>query len=247
MEWWLALGSGLALGTVGSLHCLGMCGPLLLSMPKSGSSWPQQMLRLSIYHLSRTWVYVILGIVVGLFGRSLQSFIPESFHRHISIGVGVFTLIVYWWFKPQASSRFTQWVSQAMKKWWLDKSYMGQWLLGSLNALLPCGMVYVALATALGTGSAIGAGLLMFGFGLGTSPLLMALSMLKGSFSIPLLSKVRWKGLAVYACSGLLILRGLALGIPFLSPAEGYAQAVENNSEAVEASGPLHAPCCERK
>jgi len=115
---------------------------------------------------------------------------------------------------------------QAPGKWWgnlqasLSKSELpaAPWILGTLNALLPCGLVYVALAMGLATSSPIESMFLMFSFGLGTSPALMTVVGLGRVFRpSPSLGK-RLKTASVVVCSSLLILRGLGLGIPYLSP-----------------------------
>jgi len=91
--------------------------------------------------------------------------------------------------------------------------------IGFLNGLLPCGMVYLALGSALATGNMLNGALFMIFFGLGTMPALLAVAM--GGQLIPFSARQRLqKVLPVFVASMglLLILRGMNLGIPFVSP-----------------------------
>jgi sulfite exporter TauE/SafE len=92
-------------------------------------------------------------------------------------------------------------------------------LLGMANGLLPCGMVYVAIATALTTSTVNGSVLFMTMFGLGTLPAMMAIGYFGTSLSLNLRAAMRKAvpyGIALMAV--VLILRGMNLGIPFISP-----------------------------
>jgi len=92
-------------------------------------------------------------------------------------------------------------------------------LLGALNGLLPCGLVYVALAGAVSRGSLAAGILFMALFGLGTMPTMLAVSLSGRILPLAFRSKLR-AAIPVGVCllAMLLILRGLALGIPYLSP-----------------------------
>ncbi|WMJ73160.1 sulfite exporter TauE/SafE family protein [Cytophagaceae bacterium ABcell3] len=101
-------------------------------------------------------------------------------------------------------------------------SYPGLMFTGILNGFLPCGLVYMALAGSMATGGMISGSLFMAAFGLGTLPVMMAVS-LGGAFaSESIKSKIRKAVPAMMVVMGLvLILRGLNLGIPYVSPAVG--------------------------
>jgi hypothetical protein len=89
-----------------------------------------------------------------------------------------------------------------------------------LNGLLPCGLVYVALAGAVARGTLLAGICYMAWFGLGTMPTMLGISLSGKVF--PLYFRLRLRGaipLGVCLLAGLLILRGLALGIPYVSPA----------------------------
>ena len=95
---------------------------------------------------------------------------------------------------------------------------------GILNGFLPCGVVYLALSGAMATGNVFeGIGFMIL-FGLGTFPAMMAVSMVKNWIKpgfFPGFQKILWGMAIIFA--GLLIIRGLGLGIPYLSPMIGEA------------------------
>jgi sulfite exporter TauE/SafE len=91
--------------------------------------------------------------------------------------------------------------------------------LGFLNGLLPCGLVYTALAAATVSGSAAGGFGAMFLFGIGTAPALIILVILKNKMSFRLRQKLKPVSLVLSISIGLLlVVRGLNLGIPYISP-----------------------------
>lgn len=90
---------------------------------------------------------------------------------------------------------------------------------GLLNGLLPCGLVYVAIAAALATMSSLNAMLLMFSFGIGTIPVMAGLMIFGHLISINIRQKInRSVPYFVGLMAVMLILRGMNLGIPYLSP-----------------------------
>ena len=107
-------------------------------------------------------------------------------------------------------NEMSRWISQPGKA---HKYY----ILGFLNGLLPCGLVYIALGTAALSGSMQGSALVMLGFGLGTAPALIALVLFKQKLKAHWSFK-RWVPLVVGLTSVLMVLRGLDLGIPYISP-----------------------------
>ena len=64
--------AALTMGIVGSLHCVGMCGPIIMSIPWSNT---QKSLQISLYHVGRATTYAILGALVGGVG---QLFLPKD-------------------------------------------------------------------------------------------------------------------------------------------------------------------------
>lgn len=219
--------AAVTLGFFGSLHCLGMCGPLALALLPTGSSAPSLgriAVASSFYNLGRVATYALLGLAFGLLGSAARLAGAQQF---LSIATGV--VILLWLVLPKAyTQRFSTTrragAAIAKMKWTLSRllrshRFAAPFGVGLLNGLLPCGFVYLALAGALAQSSLVGSMLFMALFGAGTLPAMLALALPNGflspsfRFSIRRLLPV---GTTVVAL--LLIVRGLALGVPYLSP-----------------------------
>lgn len=204
------------LGLASSLHCLGMCGPLLSMFPwyKAGRSNLKSPL---IHHSGRILSYSIIGIIGGIIG---QSFIFIGLQQWLSIIAGISILLILL-FKSKLSSSLG-FILKPIQKLHQNKSIgssQKQFLLGNLNGFLPCGMVYVALGASIAGGSIINSVSYMFLFGLGTLPALFGLSLIQNWLS------QKWKAsfkkvsnALLIAMAVLFLLRGFNLGIPYLSP-----------------------------
>lgn len=218
---WLIIGTGFSIGLLGSLHCLGMCGPIALSLPVHQMPSTQKYLNVLLYNIGRAFTYAGMGALMGAFGTSLQLF---GWQQKLSILAGVLMLVmggIYLW-RPQwlSTHRWSSFVSRSLgRQLQKDKSYLTFFGIGILNGLLPCGMVYMALVTAFATGSILGGSMVMFFFGLGTLPLMASL-MISAQWVQPrfknLFKKIMPTWVIVMAV--LMILRGLNLGIPYVSP-----------------------------
>lgn len=216
MEFWLAFMLGLA----GSAHCAGMCGPIALALPTGGrSGWALVPNRVA-YNAGRVTTYCLLGVVFGLIGRSLAL---AGVQRWVSIGLGVAILVGLFVARARALTvRFAlpvAWLKSALGRLLRQQDLRSQYLLGGLNGLLPCGLVYIACVGAAATGGLFSGVQYMLAFGVGTVPMMLALGL--AGQALPLGFRLRLQKfipfcLAVVAV--LLILRGLALGIPYLSP-----------------------------
>lgn len=186
-----------------------------------------------IYHGSRVWVYTLIGILLGSMGESLLNVMNERSHRYLSIGTGLLLLMSYFLWplvsknNVHVSTVISKKTSQLFFSLQKEKGWAVQMILGGLNALLPCGMVYVALAMALGYGDVLSSAFVMFGFGLGTFPMMWGLSVFRHKWSWPWVRRWPLKSASVIVCSLLLVLRGLGLGIPYLSPSEGYSEVTQ--------------------
>ncbi|HOW32340.1 MAG TPA: sulfite exporter TauE/SafE family protein, partial [Bacteroidales bacterium] len=100
-------------------------------------------------------------------------------------------------------------------------SFSSLFLIGLLNGLLPCGLVYIAIAGSIGSGSALMGAIYMALFGLGTMPMLLAINLSGGFISTSLRKKInKLIPILVIIVGILFILRGLSLGIPYISPSE---------------------------
>lgn len=208
------------LGLVGSLHCAGMCGPLALALPASGGNAAGYFVGRLAYNLGRIITYCALGIVFGLLGKTL---LLAGVQRWLSITLGVLLLVGLLTSRRLALWRPVTAVVERVKRgmgFLLRRQSADALLgLGLLNGLLPCGLVYVACAGATATGDLFTGALYMVVFGLGTVPMMLAISLsgrlVPFSLRLKLLKAVP---VAVFLLATLLILRGMELGIPYVSP-----------------------------
>jgi hypothetical protein len=219
------LWSALLLGLLGSFHCVGMCGPIAFMLPVDRSHSLKKISQISTYHFGRLLAYSIIGLVFGLVGKSLYLF---GIQQQLSIAIGALMIIIvliptstfnkFNFSKPlyKLISKVKSSLGQAMKKKTADTFLT----IGFLNGFLPCGLVYMAVFGSLASASALEGGLYMFLFGLGTIPL-MTTAIYLGKFLNATIKQRIQKAIPVFVVIiGLLfIIRGLGLGIPYLSPA----------------------------
>ncbi|MFN5647982.1 MAG: sulfite exporter TauE/SafE family protein [Sphingobacteriales bacterium] len=217
------------LGLVSSLHCVGMCGPLAMMVPGSKPVAGKHNLRSIglpfLYNLGRASTYALFGLLFGLVGRGFAWF---GWQQKISVALGIIILIsvlVPGLIKHthpinQAVQQIMNRVRTGMSRLLFQGKPGSVYVFGLLNGLLPCGMVYMALAGAIATGDALKGAGFMFVFGLGTLPAMWSVSIFSGLIRQELRIKARKIYPAVMAVIGiLLILRGLNLDIPYISPA----------------------------
>ncbi|PWK17863.1 sulfite exporter TauE/SafE family protein [Xanthomarina spongicola] len=219
------LWSALLLGLLGSFHCVGMCGPIAFMLPVDRTHSFKKIIQIFTYHFGRLLAYSLIGLVFGLVGKSLYIF---GIQQQLSIVIGVIMILIvliptktfnkYNFSKPiyKLISKVKSALGQALKKKTADTFLT----IGFLNGFLPCGLVYMAVFGSLATASAIQGGLYMFLFGLGTIPL-MTTAIYLGKFLNATIKQRIQKAIPVFVVIiGLLfIIRGLGLGIPYLSPA----------------------------
>lgn len=216
--------SALVLGLLGSLHCLGMCGPIAFMLPLDQSNMTKKTMQLSIYHFGRLLAYGIIGMLFGFLGKGLALF---GIQQKLSIGIGVIMiLLVLIPTKYLNGHKFLTPVYSILGK---VKSKLGGELkkktpdafltIGFLNGFLPCGLVYMALLGAIAMGNPLQGGLYMMLFGLGTVPLMSLVVYSKGILGNSIKNKFR-KLIPVFVViiGVLFIIRGLGLGIPYVSP-----------------------------
>ncbi len=210
------------MGLFGSLHCVAMCGPLLLALPSVGENqWSKAKNRL-IYQIGRILTYGSIGFVIGFIGIGLSM---QGWQQGLSIGTGIILVLMglfhFLGTKNTSILKLQQKLLSPLIKqmgYWLHKPG-GTFMTGVLNGILPCGMVYMALATALNAGNAINGARFMLLFGLGTLPL-MLLTGIAGNFiksKIPFRLSA-WLPFLFLVMGTWFIMRGANLDIPFLSP-----------------------------
>ena len=167
-------------GLAGSLHCVGMCGPLVLLLAQDQPSAAQLQLRQGLYYLGKTGAYALLGAVAGAFGAGLGSLfagmqgVLSIVLGIVLVGIGVGLIRNARWLEGGGALARLPGFRAALAFFVRRRSAASTLGLGFLNGFLPCGLVYAALALAVASGSAPGGALTMTVFGLATIPALFA-------------------------------------------------------------------------
>lgn len=216
--------TALLLGLLGSFHCVGMCGPIALALPVHQYPPFQKYVGIVVYNIGRAFTYSILGLIFGLLG---QSFYIGGFQQSLSIFLGVFILISILFSYTRLNSvikfnfliRFINTLKNSLGKLFSKKGIHFLFIIGILNGLLPCGLVYMAVAGAVATGNYLNGSMFMFMFGMGTLPAMLAISVFGQFISVRFRNGMhKAVPVMVSIMAVLLIVRGLNLGIPMLSP-----------------------------
>ncbi|PRX50599.1 sulfite exporter TauE/SafE family protein [Salegentibacter salegens] len=218
--------SALIFGLLGSFHCVGMCGPIAFLLPVDHKNNLKKLGQIALYHFGRLSSYAIIGLLFGLLGNSFRLF---GLQQQLSILVGILMILIilipYKKFSKYNGSKFifkiVSKVKSSLGKQLKQKSPDTFYTIGFLNGFLPCGLVYMAVFGAIASGTALEGSLYMALFGLGTVPLMTAAIYLGNFINLNLRSKIR-KAVPVFVVimGMLFILRGMGLGIPYLSPME---------------------------
>ncbi|MDX2174144.1 MAG: sulfite exporter TauE/SafE family protein [Bacteroidota bacterium] len=231
--------AAISLGLLGSFHCIGMCGPIALALPVHQYSPFKKYLGILLYNLGRVSTYTFLGVIFGLLG---QSFFIGGFQQIVSISIGVLLLLsviltkTKWFNTPSFGFlyAFINKVKLQLGNLFSKKGLHFLFFIGLLNGLLPCGLVYLGIAGAMATGNYFKGAEFMFYFGIGTVPIMFAVAFLGQFITVKFRNNIRHAmPYVVSFMAVLLIVRGLNLGIPYVSP------EFEKNSNTVS--------CCEKK
>ncbi len=215
--------AALALGFLGSFHCIGMCGPIAMALPqRENSSIYYKAFQSLSYNLGRVITYGFLGLLLGALGKGL---FLGGLQQVVSITTGVLIVLIVLFpvilprsIKQASFFQFT-WFRKIFSTLIQSKNHLAFLFLGVINGFLPCGFVYIGLSAALLTGDPINASLFMMAFGLGTIPALFTLSLMGSFISLNFRNKIK-KAIPVFSIlvGVILILRGMNLGIPYISP-----------------------------
>jgi sulfite exporter TauE/SafE len=227
---WQLIISGFALGIVSSFHCVGMCGPIALSLPVYYLPAHKKLMGILFYHSGRILIYALLGLFFGFVGRQ---FYLAGLQQYFSIALGCIILLILLqstlgknWIRLKLFDQFQEKLQQVIAIYIQKKQLYGMLILGMANGLLPCGMVYLAITGAMAAGSLLGGVIFMAFFGLGTFPAMFLLTYFGSFISLKVRNSMK-KAIPFFVATMaiLLILRGLNLNIPMVSP-------VMNNSAA---------------
>jgi sulfite exporter TauE/SafE len=215
--------SALALGLLSSFHCVGMCGAIAFSLPTQHLKGVKKTAGILLYNSGRISTYTLLGLLFGLVGRQIEL---AGFQQWFSIIAGVTILFIVIQtsakkpvFHLPGFKKLNLWVQKLVAKFLSARSMSSMYMLGMANGLLPCGLVYLAITGALAAGTVAGAAGFMAAFGFGTFPALFLLSYFGYIISISTRNTMK-KAVPYVVCAMavLLILRGMNLDIPFVSP-----------------------------
>ena len=220
------IGSAFVMGLAGSLHCIGMCGPLALSLPVSHNSKLSRISGGLIYNSGRIVSYASMGLAFGSLGKVI---IATKWQSGLSVALGI--IILLYLLVPKKYFHFTQ-VNSVSKPFLLLRQQLGRlfqsrkfssiFFIGILNGFLPCGLVYLALTSSVVSASSLNGSMFMLFFGLGTFPLMFATVLMGNYLNQSIRQKIHKAVPALLFCMAvLLILRGMNLGIPFISPELG--------------------------
>lgn len=223
-------------GLISSLHCIGMCGPIALMLPLDRNNPTKKAFQIVLYHTGRLTAYASIGFVFGLLGKG---FFMAGMQQQLSLFIGV--AMIFMVLVPEkrlANYNFSKPIFKILSKvktklgnQFRKKSPKAIFTIGLLNGFLPCGLVYVALFGAIAMQSARYGILYMILFGLGTIPLMTGVLYLNTFLTLSIRNKIQKVIPYAGVCIGILfILRGLGLGIPYISPSSFslFVQATPN-------------------
>ena len=216
---WLAFSMGL----FGSLHCVGMCGPIAWSVSSMGNGQMKSGIFQAIqYNTGRVVTYAMLGLLLGMIGELI---ILTDFQKVFSIIAGGFLVVLFLlsldierllnrshWYRL-AYSNVSNMLSSLLSKGAVKYPF----LLGVVNGLLPCGLVYLALTGSVVSGGSIEGTSFMLLFGLGTFPAMIGIMIIGRKSSrtevirkyLPRVFQVTQLALGIF-----LIYRGIVINVP---------------------------------
>ncbi len=217
------------IGLFGSIHCVGMCGPLAFALPANSKGKLWLIFDKFIYQLGRIISYTLLGLLIGLVGRQVWL---AGIQQSVSIISGALIITaglarIFKWsslYMSNASKPATL-INKAIV--YTLKHKWGHLVVGMLNGLLPCGFVYVALVGAVNTPSVASSAQYMFWFGVGTLPLMFAAALGSGFININVRRKLNKVVPYFMLLLGVwFVMRGMSLNIAYLSPTVNVDQSI---------------------
>jgi len=201
-----------------------MCGPIAMMLPVDRNNPTKKVTQIFTYHIGRLTAYGTIGLIFGLVGKG---FFMAGIQQNLSIFIGVAMIaVILIPDKTFAKYNFSKPVFVLISKMkatlgsqFRNKSYKSLFTIGLLNGFLPCGMVYVALFGAIAMQNAGFGVLYMVLFGLGTVPMMSSVIYINSYLTLSIRNKIQKVIPYVAVLIGVLfILRGLGLGIPYVSP-----------------------------
>ena len=161
--------SGFVIGLLGSLHCIGMCGPIALALPTKESNRFGFFFSRFLYNIGRAITYSLFGLFFGLIGAQISLI---GLQQWLTITVGMFILLYL--LTPSKTkvtitnlklfNFFTNLIKKTFTKFFNKSTPISFLFIGILNGFLPCGFVYVGIGGALLTNTAMEGAAYMFLF-----------------------------------------------------------------------------------
>ena len=233
--------AAILLGLAGSLHCVGMCGPIALALPIQQANYFKRIIGALSYNFGRATTYAVLGTIIGLFGQGLNWI---GLQQIVSILLGISILLYYiipdFFSGSKINQLFTKQVYQlknAFIPFFKKRNISALFIVGTLNGLLPCGLVYTALVAALALSGIQQSMSFMFFFGIGTLPFMLSIIVLKDWMTIKFQSRInKFLPTLMVIMAVLLIFRGLNLGIPYVSPKINKDASVSCHNVSVDST-----------
>jgi uncharacterized protein len=222
------------MGIIGSFHCVGMCGPLALALPLSDHGLHAKFIGALLYNSGRIVTYSLFGLVAGLMGKSF-AILGYQQALSITLGTAIILLVAMSKILPgrfkqlNVINNFFQKLRHLFGQLFFKQHQSTLFAIGLLNGLLPCGLVYLAIAAATAAGDIKSSVVFMAAFGLGTLPVMWSIAFWGNYIGINIRQKIRAAYpymMLLVAC--LLIIRGMGLGIPFISPAADMNKKIIN-------------------
>lgn len=216
--------AALSMGLIGSFHCIGMCGPIAIAIPSKHLHWKNKILDGILYNAGRTLTYGLMGAVFGLLGKGFKL---SGLQQGMSVIMG--TIIIFSVLMPVLYIKLTnidKFLNKLLgrlkivfEKAFSTQSHSSLFTIGILNGFLPCGLVYLAITGAVASGDIWSGWIYMILFGLGTIPVMLTLTLTSKLISHQFRNKIK-KIIPIFIIilGILLILRGMNLGIMYISP-----------------------------
>lgn len=166
-------------------HCIGMCGGIVVAYTSAKiepkSSWITQTNSHLAYNFGRVATYTIMGVFFGLLGKTI-AFTPAT-KGILFLLTGVLMVLaglslignIKFLNSAEFSISNNRWYQNSFRKLIASKSLGSFFLLGMLNGLIPCGLVYSFAIFAASTASPLWGAIVMAVFGLATVPALFFL------------------------------------------------------------------------
>lgn len=225
-------------GIFTSIHCVGMCGGIMisqsLSFAKESKSKLESITPSLLYNLGRVLSYSILGGLIGGIGSVFSLSITAK--AFIQIFAGLFMVIMGLNISGfKLFRKFSIKIPNFLSKY--KRKFNSPFLVGFLNGFMPCGPLQTMQLFALGTGSALKGALSMFIFALGTVPLMLTFGAISGFLSKGYTKKLlKFSGVLIIVLGLIMSNRGLSLSGININPLSYVMVSSFNSNSSTDSS-----------